>query len=75
MSKKIEDWGKAENHESEKNYCEFTVLYADNETYFQELRIVLCTAEWSLLEKQPFFLELIEYLNNREIPGSSGLRF
>ena len=44
-------------------YERFT-YYADNEIYRQELLISLSDHDWCKLENQPFYHELIAYLDN-----------
>lgn len=43
--------------------------YADNVKYCQELRICLSVHDWSKFVNQPFFRELIEYLDRIQIQG------
>lgn len=56
------------------NNCEINSWYADNKMYRRELYICLSDLEWNQLEKQYFFRELIEYLNNRGIPESNEVK-
>lgn len=44
--------------------------YADNVKYCQELRICLSVHDWSKFVNQPFFRELIEYLDRIQIQGN-----
>ena len=44
--------------------------YADNVKYCQELRICLSPHDWSKFESQPFFRDLVEYLDNEGIQGN-----
>lgn len=39
-------------------------LYADNEMFLKELRICVPVHDWYLLEKQPCYQELVEYVHN-----------
>ena len=44
--------------------------YADNVKYCQELRICLSPHDWSKFKSQPFFRDLVEYLDNEGIQGN-----
>lgn len=46
--------------------------YADNVKYCRELRICLSVHDWNTFVKQPFFQELIEYLDKIQIQGNIG---
>lgn len=48
----------------EPGIAEISAGYANNVKYCQELRICLSVHDWSKFVNQPFFRELIEYLDN-----------
>lgn len=44
--------------------------YADNVKYCRELRICLLVHDWNKFVRQPFFQELVEYLDRIQIQGN-----
>lgn len=38
-----------------------TILYADNEMYLTEICICVSARDWCLLQKEPFFQDLVRY--------------
>lgn len=53
----------------EPGIAEISAGYANNVKYCQELRICLSVHDWSKFVNQPFFRELIEYLDRIQIQG------
>ena len=53
----------------EPGIAEISDGYANNVKYCQELRICLSVHDWSKFVNQPFFRELIEYLDRIQIQG------
>lgn len=53
----------------EPGSAEISAGYANNVKYCQELRICLSVHDWNKFANQPFFQELIEYLNRMQIQG------
>ncbi|UWH93793.1 MAG: hypothetical protein [Bacteriophage sp.] len=54
----------------EPGIAEISAGYANNVKYCQELRICLSVHDWSKFVNQPFFRELIEYLDRIQIQGN-----
>lgn len=54
----------------EPGVAEISAGYANNVKYCQELRICLSVHDWSKFVNQPFFRELIEYLDRIQIQGN-----
>ncbi len=53
----------------EPGIAEISAGYANNVKYCQELRICLSVRDWNKFVSQPFFRELIEYLDRMQIQG------
>lgn len=53
----------------EPGIAEISAGYANNVKYCQELRICLSVHDWNKFVNQPFFRELIEYLDRIQIQG------
>lgn len=54
----------------EPGIAEISAGYANNVKYCQELRICLSVRDWNKFVNQPFFRELIEYLDRIQIQGN-----
>lgn len=50
---------------------EVSTFYEDNQMYCRVLHVSLCSHDWCKFEKQPFFGELMKYLDNIGIQDSN----
>ena len=47
-----------------------TCLYANNEIQVAELQICLSGPDWYVLQNQPFYRELVEFVKDRQTQGN-----